>query len=79
MAELALDDVQRDALPSEFKGVGVAQLVWREPASYPCLTGEPTKLDAYSGTRPGASAGRTVDDAEQWSDRQIATRGEPGE
>jgi hypothetical protein len=49
MAELALDDVQR-ALPGEFKGVGVAQLVRREPASYPRLHGEPTKLDAYSGT-----------------------------
>ncbi len=35
MAELALDDVQRDALPCELKSVGVAQLMWREPASYP--------------------------------------------
>jgi len=39
MTELALDDVQRHALPSELKGVGVAQLVWREPASYPCMRG----------------------------------------
>ena len=39
MAELALDDVQRDALPCEFKSVGVAQLMWREAASYPGLRG----------------------------------------
>lgn len=32
--ELVLDDVQQDALPCELKAVGVAQLMWREPASY---------------------------------------------
>jgi hypothetical protein len=50
MAELVLNDVQRDALPGELKGMGVAQMVWREPASHPCLAGKPTKLDAHSGT-----------------------------
>jgi hypothetical protein len=34
----------------ELDGMGVAQLVRREPASYSCLAGEPTQLDAYSGT-----------------------------
>jgi hypothetical protein len=39
MAVLAWDDVQRDALPCELKSVGVAQLMWREPASHPGLRG----------------------------------------
>ena len=30
MSQLALDDVQRDALPGHLDGVGVAQLVWSE-------------------------------------------------
>jgi hypothetical protein len=32
VAELALDDVERDSLAGEFDRVGMAQLVRREPA-----------------------------------------------
>ena len=78
MAELALDDVQRYSLPGELHRMSMTWLVWREPASHSCLAGESTKLDAYGGIRPCAPARRTVDDAEQWSDRQIATGGKPG-
>ena len=34
MSQLALDDVQRDALASHLDSVGVAQLVRSEPPSY---------------------------------------------
>jgi len=47
VSELALDDVQRDALAGE--RVRVAQLVGREPAPHTGLSGEPAKLDAHTG------------------------------
>ena len=49
MAELALDDVQRHALPGEFERVRVAQLVRREPAPDSGLCCEPAELDADRG------------------------------
>ena len=48
MAELALDDVERDALAGELQRVRVAQLMRREPAPNACLDGEP----AQSASRP---------------------------
>jgi hypothetical protein len=78
VAELALDDVERDALAGELDGVGVAQLVRREAAPDARLGGEPAKFDARVGARPGPSAGRAVDDAEQWPDRELEAGGEPG-
>jgi hypothetical protein len=39
MSELALDDVQWDALAQEFERVLVAQLVWREAAAHAALGG----------------------------------------
>jgi hypothetical protein len=36
MAELALDDDQRDALASHLDGVGVSELVRREAAPHSC-------------------------------------------
>ena len=38
MPQLALDDVEWDALVGEVDGVGVAQLVRGEPARTPALT-----------------------------------------
>ena len=35
MSQLALDDVERDALSRHFDSVGVAQLVWDEAPPYP--------------------------------------------
>ena len=49
MAELALDDVQRNAFTSELERVGVAQLVWREAAPHTGLGGEAAKLGAHGG------------------------------
>jgi hypothetical protein len=49
MPELALDDVERNALAGELDGVGVAQLVGREAAPHARLGGEPAKLDAHPG------------------------------
>ena len=47
--ELALDDVQRDALAGELKRLGVTELVWCKPAPHTGLGGEAAKLDAYRG------------------------------
>ena len=44
VAELSLDDVERDALAGEFDRVGVAKLVRREAPSDSRLGGQPTEL-----------------------------------
>ena len=69
--ELALDDVERDALAGELKRVRVAQLVRREPTPDACLRCEPAELGADRGARPGSSAGGAVDDAEERPDGQL--------
>jgi len=48
VAELSLDDIERDAFPREFDSVGVAKLVWREPPSDSRLGREPAALRADS-------------------------------
>ena len=77
MAELALDDVERDALAGELERVRVAQLVRREPAPHAGLGGEPAQLAADPGARPGPPAGGAVDDAEQRPGGQLVPRCEP--
>ena len=47
--ELALDDVERDALAGELQRVRMAQLVRREPAPDPRLSSEPAELGADCG------------------------------
>jgi hypothetical protein len=69
VAELALDDVDRDALTGEFDGVRMAQLMRREPTPDPCLTGELAQLGAGGAPRPRPAARHPVDHAEQWTDR----------
>jgi hypothetical protein len=49
VAELALDDVQRHALASEFERMRVAQLVRREAPPDPGADGEPPELGADGG------------------------------
>ena len=78
MTELALDHVQRHAFARGRDGVGVAQLVRREPAPHARVGGEPAELDADPGARPGPPTRRAVDDAEQRSDRQLDAGSEPG-
>ena len=66
--ELALDDVQRDALARELDSVGVAQLMRREPSSHASQSSRAAELDADRCTRPGSPA-RSVYDAEQRAHR----------
>jgi hypothetical protein len=46
MPQLALDDVERDVLVGEFDGVGVAELVGREPSPHAGLGGDASELGA---------------------------------
>jgi hypothetical protein len=78
MTQLALDDVERDALVGELDGVGVAQLVRREPPPHPGFGGDAPQLGAGGVARPGPPAGRTVDDAQERTDRHADTQVEPG-
>jgi hypothetical protein len=48
VAELALDDVQRNALAGELECVRVTQLVRREPTSDACPRSDPPELGADS-------------------------------
>jgi hypothetical protein len=75
--DLALDDVERDALPGELEleRVRVAQLVRREATPDACARGEPAELGANRGARPRSPAGGAVDDAEQLPDGQIGACG----
>ena len=77
VAELALDNVQRNALAGELDGVRVAQLMRREAAAHARLGREPMELEPDRGARPGPAASRAVDDAEQRPDRQLDACGEP--
>jgi hypothetical protein len=78
VAELPLDDVERDSLAGELERVCVAPLVRREPASHAGADGGPPQLGAHRRCRPGAAAGAAVDDAEQRADGEFGAGGEPG-
>jgi hypothetical protein len=71
VAELPLDHVQRNSLARHLDGVGMAQLVRREPTPHPGLGGETAQLRAGTRLRPLPPAGRAVDDAEQRPCRQL--------
>ena len=71
MAELALDDVDRDPLPRELDGVRVPKLMRREPAPDPSLSGELAQLRPGRARRPRPPARDPVDHAEQRTDRQL--------
>ena len=77
MAELALDDVERDALACELKCVSVAQLVWREATPDSRANREPAQLRPDRRARPGMSTGRAVDNAEQRPDRELRPCAQP--
>src|SRR3954453_3375001 len=76
VAELALDDVQRQSLAGEYC-VGVAQLVRCKPPADRDLPGETVQLEPGGGARPGAATDGSVDDAEQRPDRQLSAGGQP--
>jgi hypothetical protein len=69
--ELALDDVQRDALPGELDGMCVSQLVWSEASPDTRLGGVAAKLASDCGGRPGSPARGAVDHAEQRAYRHL--------
>jgi hypothetical protein len=75
--ELSLYDDQRYAFAGHLDGVSVPKLVRGEPAPHSgCASGAP-QLGARSGGWPVASTGRAVDDAEQRTDRCVASQVEP--
>jgi hypothetical protein len=71
MAQLALDDVQRDTLAGELDGVRMTQLVWSEASPDTCPGGMAAKLAADRGRRPMSTAGRAVDHAEQRARQEL--------
>src|SRR5687768_5917560 len=75
--ELALDDDQRHALARHLDGVGVAELVRCEASPHFGLAGDASQRRAGGGGRPWPSARGAVDDAEQWSTRELDVRPEP--
>jgi hypothetical protein len=68
VAELALDDDQRDAFAREVDGMGVPELVGREAPPEPGVNGGPAQVRSCGGARRVPTACRTVDDAEQRPD-----------
>jgi hypothetical protein len=77
MPELALDDDQRDAFVGHFDRVSVPQLMRREPSTDTSCGGRASQLFAASGLLPVPAGGRTVDYAQQRSDRKPGTDLEP--
>jgi len=59
----------RVPLVQELDGVGVAQLMGREPAPHTCLEREVAQLDPRRARRPRTPAGRAVYHAEQRPNR----------
>ena len=78
VAELALDDDQRHAFTGHLDRVGVAQLVRSESAPHSCRHSNASKLGAGAARRPVTAARRAGDDAQQRTDRQLASQLEPG-
>jgi hypothetical protein len=77
MAQLALDDDQRNALVGHLDRVRVPKLVWGEPATDTCERCGPSKLLPSGGGLPPTSGRRAVDDAQQSSDWQLRTNLQP--
>src|SRR3954468_8594113 len=78
VAELALDDDQRDTFTGHLDGMCVAKLMWRESTAHTCSSRGLTQLGAGGSRRPRASARRSGGDAQQRTDRELDARGEPG-
>src|SRR5215207_11255 len=78
VSELAPDDDQRHAFARHLDGMGVPELVWREPAPHSCRGRGAPKLGACRGGRPVTSACCAVDDAQHRTDRKLAPHIKPG-
>ena len=70
MAELALDDVDRHPFAGELDGVRMPQLMGCEAAPDAGVDSELAQLGSRGGGCPSATAGLSVDHAEQRSGRQ---------
>jgi hypothetical protein len=77
MAELALDDDQRNAFVGHLDGVGVTQLMRGKATPHAGAGSGATQIGAGRGVRPVPSARRSGDDAEQRADREPDARLEP--
>src|SRR3954453_18659571 len=77
VAELALDDDQRNALTGHLDGVRLVQLVWRKASPRAGVAGDAAQLGAGGGGGPRPPARGAVDDAKQRSDRQPNPRLRP--
>ena len=77
VAELALNDDQRLTFASQFDGVRVPELVRREASADASLDRGPAHIRSGGGAGPVTTTRRTVDDAEQRTDRKLNPALEP--
>src|SRR3954451_12228722 len=77
VAELSLDDDQRDAFAGHLDGVRVAELMGCEAPPDTGLRGGVAQLGARRAGRPCAAASRAGRDAQQRTDWKVDARGEP--
>jgi hypothetical protein len=68
VAQLALDDVERDTLVGDLDGGSGAEWVGRHPPPHTGRCGDTPKLGAGGVACPGPATGRTVDHAQQRPD-----------
>src|ERR671915_282720 len=66
-----LDDDQRHAFARQLDGVRVRELVRREASAHSGCDGGPAHVRSSGGAGPMAATRRTVDHAEQWTDRKL--------
>ena len=77
MPELALDDVDGDALAGQLDSVPMAELMGREPAPHTGMRRQPAQLGPHRRGCPRTAAGGSVDHAEQRPDRHLHAMSEP--
>jgi hypothetical protein len=78
MAELSLDDEQRNALARHLDSVSVPELVRRKPATNAGGLGHATQLATDHSRGTGPAAGGAAQDAEQRADGQSRAQLQPG-
>jgi hypothetical protein len=78
VSELSLDDDQPHALAGHLHRVCAPQLVRREASANAGSGGCAPELGACTAGAPRASAGASIEDAEQRTDRQRDACDEPG-
>jgi hypothetical protein len=78
VSELPLDHDERDTFVRHLDGVGVSQLVGREPPSHAGGRGRVMQLFARGRRFPTSSRGRSVDHAQHRADRELVADLEPG-